>query len=135
MLKAYMHGFFIDLRLYEKAKAVANPFEYEEYKKRMIASKIQKSTSSRISARKKLPKVNTELAKKIMKDQMDVKKKSKKKTVIWENGTEENPLGDSRFAAIFKDSEFQVDETTHEYKIHHPTEVFLFNLHEFEFIK
>jgi ribosome biogenesis protein ENP2 len=30
VLKAYMHGFFIDLRLYEKAKAIANPFQFDE---------------------------------------------------------------------------------------------------------
>ena len=32
LLRAYMHGFFIDARLYAKAKAIAKPFDYEEYK-------------------------------------------------------------------------------------------------------
>lgn len=32
MLRAYMHGFFIDNILYGKAVDAANPFAYEEYR-------------------------------------------------------------------------------------------------------
>jgi ribosome biogenesis protein ENP2 len=32
-LRAYMHGFFMDSRLYAEAKAVAEPFAYEQYRK------------------------------------------------------------------------------------------------------
>ena len=32
MLRAYMHGFFVDNRLYGKAKAIAQPFSYEKYR-------------------------------------------------------------------------------------------------------
>jgi ribosome biogenesis protein ENP2 len=32
MLRAYMHGFFVDNRLYGKAKAIAEPFSYEKYR-------------------------------------------------------------------------------------------------------
>jgi len=28
LLRAYMHGYFVDMRLYHKAKAAANPFAY-----------------------------------------------------------------------------------------------------------
>ncbi|KAJ1549237.1 hypothetical protein HK405_007305, partial [Cladochytrium tenue] len=41
LLKAYMHGFFVDLRLYQKAKAIADPFEYAEHRKKLIASKVE----------------------------------------------------------------------------------------------
>jgi len=30
LLRAYMHGFFMDVRLYNKAKDIANPFAFEE---------------------------------------------------------------------------------------------------------
>lgn len=30
LLRGYMHGFFMDIRLYNKAKEVANPFAYDE---------------------------------------------------------------------------------------------------------
>ncbi len=121
-LKAYMHGYFIDLRLYEKAKAIANPFQYEEYKKRLISSKLEAQRSSRISATKKLPKINTSLASKLINQEetSHTKNSKKRKQTAWEPITADNPLGDSRFADLFKDEEFVVDETTQEYKIHHP---------------
>ena len=129
VLRAYMHGFFIDLRLYEKAKAIANPFQYEEYRKQRIAKKLDAERTSRISASKKLPKVNASLASRLSSSKTGddetskSKKKKKQQLQTWEDATAENPLGDSRFMDLFKDEEFQVDETSHEYKIHHPTEV------------
>jgi ribosome biogenesis protein ENP2 len=47
---AYMHGFFIDQRLYEKAKAIANPFAYEQYRQEQIRNKILKDQETRIHA-------------------------------------------------------------------------------------
>ncbi|KAI8818545.1 WD40-repeat-containing domain protein [Fimicolochytrium jonesii] len=135
VLKAYMHGFFLDLRLYEKAKAIANPFEFDEYKKRMVQERIQKQRASRISAVQKLPKINRNLAVKLMQDTISgseddsddggKKNKKKRKTQALQDAAGasfDNPLGDSRFDAMFKDEAFQVDELSHEYKLHHPSE-------------
>ncbi|KAI8922448.1 WD40-repeat-containing domain protein [Powellomyces hirtus] len=139
VLKAYMHGFFLDLRLYEKAKAIANPFEYDEYKKRMVQDRIEKQRASRISAVKKLPKINRNMAVKLMADDNDddedaseldsdgepKKKNKKRKRDMPDRRTDAsaaNPLGDARFADLFKDEDFQVDETSHEWKLHHPSE-------------
>ena len=133
LLKAYMHGFFVDMRLYEKARAIANPFEFEEHKKRIVQQRIDEQRQSRISAVKKLPKVNKTLAAKLMKegaseseDDSDVNKKMKKKQKKNKKSvsgvSEANPLGDGRFAAMFQDADFQVDETSHEYLLHHPSE-------------
>lgn len=47
-LKPYMHGFFVDLRLYTKARAIANPFAYAEYRDRLIREKLEKERESRI---------------------------------------------------------------------------------------
>ncbi|KAJ1561749.1 Nucleolar protein 10 [Nowakowskiella sp. JEL0078] len=133
-LRAYMHGFFVDLRLYEKAKAISNPFEYEEHRRRQILSKINKERSTRISAIKKLPKINRHLAAKLLKGDLDgdgdnssddngkKKKKIKKESIKNANATTGNPLGDDRFASLFQDPEFQVDEETEEYQLHHPSE-------------
>lgn len=118
VLKAYMHGFFVDARLYEKARAIANPFEFAEHKKRLVQQKIETKRASRISAIKKLPKVNMLMAAKLTLDDEDPKKKRK----VIENQTEENPIGDDRFGSLFNDSEFQIDTTSHEYKLHHPSE-------------
>lgn len=35
-LKGYMHGFFMEMKLYSKLRAVSKPFEYEEHRKKKI---------------------------------------------------------------------------------------------------
>ena len=69
LLRAYMHGFFIDVRLYNKvafeslisrsrlidrcqAKESANPFAYEEYKRNKIQTMIEEGTMSRLQLSK-----------------------------------------------------------------------------------
>lgn len=124
LVKAYMHGFFLDLRLYQKAKAIANPFEYEAFKKAQVDTRIQKERQTRISAIKKLPKINRALAEKLLVEEDDDKKKSgkqRKKEAHRVQGTAENPIGDDRFAALFEDEDFQVDEEDVEYKLRHPS--------------
>ncbi|KAJ3088416.1 Nucleolar protein 10, partial [Quaeritorhiza haematococci] len=80
LLRAYMHGFFVDLRLYEKAKAIANPFDYEEFKRRQVQARIDKQRATRISAIKKLPKVNRNLAAKILTEQLAQQEEEEEKT-------------------------------------------------------
>lgn len=48
LLRAYMHGYFMDIRLYRKARDVMKPFEFEEYKKRRIREKIKDDCVSRV---------------------------------------------------------------------------------------
>ncbi|KAJ2963450.1 hypothetical protein NQZ79_g1589 [Umbelopsis isabellina] len=110
-LKAYMHGFFVDLRLYEKAKLIANPFAYDDYRERLVREKLEKERASRIRATNKLPAVNKELAKKLLDEGKKKKKKEEKP----------NPLQDDRFKDLFADPDFQVDEESNEYKLLHPT--------------
>ncbi|KAI8987182.1 WD40-repeat-containing domain protein [Pilobolus umbonatus] len=110
VLKAYMHGFFLDLRLYEKARLIANPFAYEEYRERAIKEKIEKERGSRIRAVKELPSVNKSLAKQLMASEKDKKKTDKTEL-----------LSDNRFADLFADPEYEVDENSKEYQLLHPT--------------
>ncbi|CAO3627187.1 unnamed protein product [Cunninghamella blakesleeana] len=111
VLKAYMHGFFVDLRLYEKAKLIANPFEYDDYKERKVREKMEKDRASRIRANNKLPTVNKELAKQLLEESTDKKKKKKTDTTIME---------DDRFKAMFADPEFEVDMNSKEYELLNP---------------
>ncbi|EPZ35144.1 WD40 repeat-like protein [Rozella allomycis CSF55] len=97
-IKAYMHGYFIDHRLYEKVKAIVNPFAYDEY----VKQKKEEKVKSRISINKKLPKINRTLAQKLEED---------KNSEI---------LNDSRFADIFANEDFEIDEESNEYKLLHP---------------
>jgi len=40
-----MHGFFMDTNLYNRVKAVANPFEYEDYKKKELKERLEAKRS------------------------------------------------------------------------------------------
>lgn len=66
LLRAYMHGFFIDMRLYGKAKAIAEPFAYEDYRKQAVKKRIEEKRANRIGLVKKLPKVNKDYAATLM---------------------------------------------------------------------
>lgn len=48
-----MHGYFVDIRLYRKAKSVAEPFAYEEYRRKKIREKIESERTSRVQVQVK----------------------------------------------------------------------------------
>lgn len=110
LLRAYMHGFFIDIRLYRKAKSVSEPFAFEEYRKRKIREKIEEERVNRVQLQK-LPKVNKDLALKLMDDSTKDKKKK---------ANAENLLQDDRFKALFENPDFQVDKNAEEYRLLNP---------------
>ncbi|KAJ9080436.1 Small ribosomal subunit biogenesis [Entomophthora muscae] len=107
VLRAYMHGFLMDLRLYEQARLVANPFAYEEYRERKIATKLEETRGSRIRATSNLPKVNAGLAQKLIDESATRKSKGKL-------------LQDSRFTDLFNNPDFQVDEEAPEFRMLNP---------------
>ncbi|KAK3596946.1 hypothetical protein CHS0354_002513 [Potamilus streckersoni] len=117
LLRAYMHGFFIDIRLYHKAKALAEPFAYEDYRKKKIREKIEEERANRVSV-KKLPKVNRELAQKLIEveeeQEMEPAAKNKKKVAAT------NLLKDDRFSAMFQNPDFQIDSESVEYRLLNP---------------
>jgi len=41
VLKAYMHGYFMELRAYQKLISVADPFAFEKYQKEQIANRLK----------------------------------------------------------------------------------------------
>lgn len=68
-------SYFVDVRLYKRAKSIADPFAFEQYKKKKIREKIELERPSRMKIEDNLPKVNRDLASKLM----DVGGKKKKK--------------------------------------------------------
>jgi ribosome biogenesis protein ENP2 len=111
MLRGYMHGFFIEMKLYTKLRAVSKPFEYDEHRKKKIRDKIEENRQSRINAKKRLPKVNAALAEKILlnsKNNQNDKKDDKE------------PIVDSRFASLFKREEFEQDPDSIDFKLRNP---------------
>lgn len=43
-----MHGYFVDIRLYRKAKSVSEPFAYEEYRRKKIREQIESERTNRV---------------------------------------------------------------------------------------
>jgi len=81
-LRAYMHGFFVDNRLYHKAKAIVDPFAYDTYRQKRIAQKMEEERKSRISLTKKLPKVNATMAARILVEQQQEEQAAAKEAAI-----------------------------------------------------
>ncbi|XP_050232794.1 uncharacterized protein LOC126681311 [Mercurialis annua] len=126
LLRAYMHGFFIDYRLYKKAKAIADPFAYEDYIEQQKQKKLDEIHASRITIRRKLPKVNAKFAATILEkeetenekkdaDVDETKRPSKKK-----KGLGSEIFKDDRFGLLFANEDFEIDEKSHEYMALHP---------------
>ncbi|KAF3788508.1 Nucleolar protein 10 [Nymphaea thermarum] len=125
LLRAYMHGFFIDYRVYQKALTLADPFAYDSYRKQRIQEKMEKERAARITIKRKLPKVNKVLAARLLENaeanegqvnatDADAKKSKKKK------GLGDELLKDERFASLFEDKDFEIDEHSFEYLALHP---------------
>lgn len=108
LLRAYMHGYFVDIRLYKRAKSIAEPFAFENYKKQKIREKIEEERPSRLKVDENLPKVNRELASRILGDEGRKKKYTS------------NLLKDERFKELFENPDFEVDKDAAEYRLLNP---------------
>ena len=126
MLRAYMHGFFVDNRLYGKAKAIAEPFSYEQYRAQKVEEKLAAERATRITVKKKLPKVNAALVARLEAEGAKTRSAAGSKAQIEEESDGEEGAGaagllkDERFAAMFKDRDFEVDEDSETYRALHP---------------
>lgn len=138
LLKAYMHGFFMDARLHAKVKSIAEPFAYDQWRKEKLQAKLEAKQANRITIQRRLPKVNRAAAERML--LAEQKKKTKTKTKTKKEGEEEeedededeeeeqdtataafaNPLGDDRFAKMFTSKEFEIDEESDTYRMLHP---------------
>ncbi|KAJ8601990.1 hypothetical protein CTAYLR_002729 [Chrysophaeum taylorii] len=107
-LRAYMHGYFVDAKVYRKLKAVAEPFAYDEWRKEQKLKKQQRD-NKRISSvlpvqaeeHNDIPPVNADLAARLRPDADPL-------------------LEDDRFAAMFTDRNFEIDTDAPEYIARHP---------------
>jgi ribosome biogenesis protein ENP2 len=66
LLRAYMHGYFMDVRLYNKAKSTVDPFTHEKYIKNKVAQQIAAARPNRLQVKGDVPKINKEIALKFM---------------------------------------------------------------------
>ncbi|KAK7099871.1 nucleolar protein 10-like [Littorina saxatilis] len=120
LLRAYMHGFFVDIRLFRKFKSIAEPFSYEQYRKDQIRKKIDEKTDGRLKVQKrKLPSVNKNLAYRLHQEEEELASgEMSKKKKMKRAGT--NLLHDDRFKTLFEDKDFEVDTQSEEYRLLNP---------------
>lgn len=107
MLQAYMHGFFMDIRLYKKLKQVSEPFAYEEFRKKKIAEKLEAKRGMRTKEKKKLG-TNVQLKELLQAKAKDVKKTSGKKKKAGE--VAQNIISDDRFKKLFDNPDYQIEK-------------------------
>ncbi|KAJ9115526.1 hypothetical protein QFC22_005288 [Naganishia vaughanmartiniae] len=135
-LKPYMHGFFLSLPLYTKARLIANPLSYTEHRDRLLATKLAEESESRIRAKKAQPKVNKALAERIRRNEEREEAKEKKKRerlgradaeeeeaeedVAADKPAAKNILSDPRFQELWKNPDFEVDEQSREFELLNP---------------
>ncbi|KAL8715727.1 MAG: hypothetical protein Q9220_000394 [cf. Caloplaca sp. 1 TL-2023] len=131
LLRPYMHGFFVAKRLYDEAKLIAEPVVGEEERSRRVKDKIKSERERRIRGSKQADvKINKRLAEK----RLDRREKSEQKRAKrrlekggsphsdQESSGEEDPLlSDPRFAKLFQDKDFQIDETSKEFQMLNPS--------------
>jgi ribosome biogenesis protein ENP2 len=116
LLRGYMHGFFMDINLYNRVRAVANPFEYEEYRKKKLKEKINAKRASRIAPKEKRVKaaVNPELADRLLGKADDSTKAGKFANKM---------LKDDRFGSLFNNPDYQINEDDIDFKLRNPSGV------------
>lgn len=147
LLRPYMHGYFVAQRLYDEARLITNPYIWEEERAKRVKDKIDKERESRIRGKKKTNvKVNRKLAEKLLAVQ-EKNDRRKAQRVLQHGGDEADEemrdapaaaseeqqqqqqqqpsdkglLGDSRFARMFEDEEFAVDESSREFQLLNPS--------------
>lgn len=139
LLRPYMHGHFVAQKLYEEARLISNPDLWQEQRAKSISEKINKERESRIRGNKKVAvKVNRKLAEKML-EKHEEKERRRAKRVLAKGGdddllepekapavtepakTAEGVLADPRFARLFQDEDFEVDERSHEFQALNPS--------------
>jgi ribosome biogenesis protein ENP2 len=115
LLRGQMHGFFINIGLYNRIKDVANPFQYEEYRKKKLKAQLAEKSASRIAPKKaNKATVNADLA-----DRLESKAGDKSKT----GKMSKTLLQDDRFGSLFNNPDYQIDEDDINFKLRNPSGV------------
>eukprot|EP00808_Paulinella_micropora_P031614 g7979.t1 len=134
LLRAYMHGFFMDIALFSKIKAVTEPYEYEQYVAQKVERRLaKKRAEGRIVLKQsQLPAVNRGYAQALLQSKNSaanalLKGQRERKQEEGEEGEEggkavdsvrsalANPLADPRFSEMFSDENFQIDTSSAEF--------------------
>ena len=117
LLRAYMHGYFMDVRLYTKVQSLARPYTMERFIKDKVNAKLEEKRMKRVQIKSNLPTVNKDLFLKLKDQEQGDGIKKKKKS---QKDNAQNILQDDRFKDIFNDERFEVDTNEEAYKLLNP---------------
>lgn len=106
VLRAYMHGYFIDNELYDKVNLIANPNSIQDEREREIRKRIEQERESRIRSSGALTNTKIKVNKEYVGHLQDK----------LGSETAENVVNDDRFKEMFEDPRFQIDKESHDYK-------------------
>ena len=149
MLRAYMHGFFMDVRLYQKVRhrgPAPGPFRRTEThalpaetmaracrgrarcdpQAKAIAMPFAYDEYRKQAVEDKLSKANASrisLQRRLPRVNRVVAERLLNDVTGPAKGTPANPLGDDRFKRMFEDPDFTVDSESPEYRLLHPAAV------------
>eukprot|EP00768_Dysnectes_brevis_P001210 gnl/Dysnectes_brevis/1295_a1451_2400.p1 GENE.gnl/Dysnectes_brevis/1295_a1451_2400~~gnl/Dysnectes_brevis/1295_a1451_2400.p1 ORF type:complete len:489 (+),score=97.48 gnl/Dysnectes_brevis/1295_a1451_2400:78-1544(+) len=101
IIRPYMHGFYVPLALYRRAKAATDPNAFARWQREQVTRKVEERRAERIAPIRKVVRVNAELAAKVANTEGDI---------------------DDRFKDLFENAEFIVDKDSSEYQTLHPSE-------------
>eukprot|EP00929_Paragymnodinium_shiwhaense_P014634 TRINITY_DN122563_c0_g1_i1.p1 TRINITY_DN122563_c0_g1~~TRINITY_DN122563_c0_g1_i1.p1 ORF type:complete len:539 (+),score=148.81 TRINITY_DN122563_c0_g1_i1:123-1739(+) len=111
-LQPYMHGFFMDHRLYGRLKSAMDPFAFEEYRKKKIRERLEAKRTMRTKVKKKedVSKVNPKLQEQLQTalDDGNLEGASKKRKDAATRA--QKLLTDDRFDLLFNDPDFAIAE-------------------------
>lgn len=106
LMKAYMHGYFINTELYDKVKLIANPTALEDEREREVKKRIERERESRTRTAGAVTDTKIKVNKSIV---GHLEKK-------FGSNVAENVVNDERFKEMFEDPAFQVDESNLDYQ-------------------
>ena len=101
-VKPYMHGYFMDWKLYKKLKSVTDPFAYDKYLEDRKQEKFKKLFGERIVLnRHNKVRVNSKL--------------------LEDNKTGQAVAEDNRFKTLFENKDFEIDFQSEHFKSSNPS--------------
>ena len=106
VVKAYMHGFWMDRKVHAKLRDVAEPFRFEQFQQQRVKEELEKKRPMRMPIRVKAEtkgEVNQRL-------QRDLAEKMSKIENKKENVIATRILEDSRFSKLWSNKDFEVEE-------------------------
>jgi ribosome biogenesis protein ENP2 len=102
-LTPYMHGYFMDLKMYKKLKSLAEPFNYQKYLEEKKQEKINKILDNKIIIKNKSKIIGSNT--KADKNVSDIEVKVNQELV-----NKDDVVNDSRFASkLFGNEDFKID--------------------------